>query len=58
MVKASHHHGLLATGGTVRPVDWRKRMSDHIAYALLVYPGSIIAGSPPPRARRPRPRWG
>lgn len=37
MVKASHHHGLLATGGTVRPVDWRKRMSDHIAYALLVY---------------------
>ncbi len=23
--------------GTARPLDWRKRMSDHIAYALLVY---------------------
>lgn len=22
---------------TARPIDWRRRMSDHIAYALLVY---------------------
>ena len=25
-----------------RPVDWRRRMSDHIAYALLVYTGLQI----------------
>ncbi len=25
-----------------RPLDWRKRMSDHIAYALLVYTGLQI----------------
>lgn len=24
-------------GGTSKPLDWRKRMSDNIAYALLVY---------------------
>ncbi len=27
----------MATKAEVRPVDWRKKMSDHIAYALLVY---------------------
>jgi hypothetical protein len=27
---------------TVRPLDWRKKMSDHIAYALLVYTGLQI----------------
>ncbi len=27
---------------TAKPVDWRKRMSDHIAYALLVYTGLQI----------------
>jgi hypothetical protein len=26
----------------VKPVDWRKRMSDNIAYALLVYTGLQI----------------
>jgi hypothetical protein len=25
-----------------RPLDWRKKMSDHIAYALLVYTGLQI----------------
>ena len=25
-----------------RPLDWRKRMSDHVAYALLVYTGLQI----------------
>ncbi|HMO69781.1 MAG TPA: hypothetical protein PKD92_00660 [Novosphingobium sp.] len=25
-----------------RPLDWRRRMSDHIAYALLVYTGLQI----------------
>lgn len=25
-----------------KPLDWRKRMSDHIAYALLVYTGLQI----------------
>ena len=30
--------GLVAVGRrNARPLDWRKRMSDHIAYALLVY---------------------
>jgi hypothetical protein len=27
---------------TAKPLDWRKRMSDHIAYALLVYTGLQI----------------
>lgn len=31
---ATHHHA--------RPLDWRKKMSDHIAYALLVYTGLQI----------------
>jgi hypothetical protein len=26
-----------ASSATVRRIDWRKRMSDNIAYALLVY---------------------
>lgn len=29
-------------GRSARPLDWRKRMSDHIAYALLVYTGLQI----------------
>ena len=28
-----------------RPLDWRKRMSDNIAYALLVYTGLQIFGT-------------
>lgn len=27
---------------SVKPIDWRKRMSDNIAYALLVYTGLQI----------------
>jgi hypothetical protein len=27
---------------SARPLDWRKRISDHIAYALLVYTGLQI----------------
>ena len=29
--------GIAATSGQTKPLDWRKRMSDNIAYALLVY---------------------
>jgi hypothetical protein len=32
-------NGLAASG---KPLDWRKRMSDNIAYALLVYTGLQI----------------
>ncbi len=31
-----------ATPPHARPLDWRKKMSDHIAYALLVYTGLQI----------------
>ncbi len=30
-------YGIAAASGRSKPVDWRKRMSDNIAYALLVY---------------------
>lgn len=30
------------TAGHGKPLDWRKRMSDNIAYALLVYTGMQI----------------
>lgn len=36
MVKVSQR-GLFAAHEATRPVDWRRKMSDHIAYALLVY---------------------
>lgn len=38
MAKAEHR-GIFTPSKPeeVRPVDWRRRMSDHIAYALLVY---------------------
>lgn len=29
--------GILAASDRAKPIDWRKRMSDNIAYALLVY---------------------
>ncbi len=29
--------GIAAASGRTKPIDWRKRMSDNIAYALLVY---------------------
>ncbi|MEO6041347.1 MAG: hypothetical protein ABIP41_05565 [Croceibacterium sp.] len=35
MDKALHHAA--ADGVKARKLDWRKRMSDHVAYALLVY---------------------
>ncbi|WP_394730542.1 hypothetical protein [Altererythrobacter sp. GH1-8] len=31
-----------AQGAARRPVDWRKSMSDHVAYALLIYTGLQI----------------
>ncbi len=31
-----------ASGGAAHPLDWRKKMSDHVAYALLVYTGLQI----------------
>lgn len=39
---ASGVHGQLTRPVDSRPVDWRRRMSDHIAYALLVYTGLQI----------------
>lgn len=33
MVKATH----AAASKTIKPVDWRRSVSDHVAYALLVY---------------------
>jgi hypothetical protein len=33
---------LLAPLAAARPIDWRRRMSDNIAYALLVYTGLQI----------------
>jgi len=33
---------LFAPFAAARPVDWRRRMSDNIAYALLVYTGLQI----------------
>lgn len=34
--------GAFMTDRPARPVDWRRRMSDNIAYALLVYTGLQI----------------
>ena len=36
MVKVSQH-SLFDHAEAARPVDWRRKMSDNIAYALLVY---------------------
>ncbi|MEY4951644.1 MAG: hypothetical protein RL299_68 [Pseudomonadota bacterium] len=36
MAKALNEPGA-STHGQVKPLDWRKKMSDNIAYALLVY---------------------
>lgn len=44
MARVEQHH-VAASHASVshaRPLDWRKRMSDHIAYALLVYTGLQI----------------
>ena len=34
MMHKTHHRGVATEGATV---DWRRKMSDHIAYALLAY---------------------
>jgi hypothetical protein len=34
--------GSVSPGTAAKPVDWRRRMSDNIAYALLVYTGLQI----------------
>ncbi len=34
--------GSISPGTSAKPVDWRRRMSDNIAYALLVYTGLQI----------------
>jgi hypothetical protein len=41
MAKAWLHRDV-ASGTHAKPIDWRKRMSDNIAYALLVYTGLQI----------------
>jgi len=41
MAKAWHRADVSAQA-TDKPLDWRKRMSDHIAYALLAYTGLQI----------------
>lgn len=44
MDKASERNIIeqLGHAPAARPLDWRRRMSDHIAYALLVYTGLQI----------------
>ncbi|MCR9180561.1 hypothetical protein [Erythrobacter sanguineus] len=41
MGKATEHHQARATA-SARVRDWRKSMSDHVAYGLLVYTGLQI----------------
>ncbi len=41
MAKAWHRTDVSAQAAN-KPLDWRKRMSDHIAYALLAYTGLQI----------------
>ena len=41
MAKAWNEPGVAARG-QAKPLDWRKKMSDNIAYALLVYTGLQI----------------
>ena len=36
MKELSHHHSEAASQAE-KPLDWRKAMSDHVAWALLVY---------------------
>jgi len=40
MARVEHSH--VVASEAARPLDWRKRMSDHIAYALLIYTGLQI----------------
>lgn len=41
MVKGSQR-SIAVPEHPARPIDWRRKMSDHIAYALLVYTGLQI----------------
>ena len=34
--------GVTQMGENAHPIDWRKKMSDHVAYALMVYTGLQI----------------
>ncbi len=42
MAKALHHSAEQAQQRTADKLDWRKRVSDHVAYGLLVYTGLQI----------------
>jgi hypothetical protein len=42
MAKALWESSVEETGKSRKAVDWKRRMSDHIAYALLVYTGLQI----------------
>jgi hypothetical protein len=42
MAKALWESSVEATGKNRKAVDWKRRMSDHVAYALLVYTGLQI----------------
>ncbi len=42
MMAKAWQHREVEPAATARPIDWRKRMSDNIAYALLVYTGLQI----------------
>ncbi len=42
MAKAWHKAAEMQLAAAAKPRDWRKRMSDNIAYALLVYTGLQI----------------
>ncbi len=42
MAKALWESSVEEAGKATKPVDWKRRMSDHVAYALLVYTGLQI----------------
>ena len=42
MAKALWESSTEEAGKSRKPVDWKRRMSDHVAYALLVYTGLQI----------------
>jgi len=42
MAKALWESSVEETGKTRKAIDWKRRMSDHVAYALLVYTGLQI----------------
>jgi len=42
MAKVWHRNAYVPQAAAAKPLDWRRKMSDHIAYALLVYTGLQI----------------